>query len=192
VESIVGLPTSRVVSLWRHRPNLTAVELRQFFRIIPDARIVLISVAQDHELEKMWRDMLVRDLPGFLARLEIEHITSPNYSIPDDLPRTEGLVNIARIVKASDQLSRAGLSVIPHLNASHERQWRNWTSFLKEHDHLKFVAKEFQTGLASARKAKWHISKLLEMQQRIGRGIHLCAVGGRRHMAHMLSLDGLK
>jgi hypothetical protein len=191
IEPIIGLPTSRVVALRRHFPDLNAVKLRSLFGVRQDARIVLISVAQDYELEKMWRDMRVNDLPGFIGKLGVEHITSPNFSIPDDLPRTEGLVNIARILKASDEFSRARLSVIPHLNATHERQWRNWTSFLREHSHLRFVAKEFQTGLASAQKARWHIAKLLEVQQRIGRGVHLCAIGGRRHMAHMMRLDGL-
>ena len=190
-EPIVGLPTSRVVALRRHYPNLTASRLREFFRIRHDAHIVLVSVSQDKELEKIWRDMLTDDIPGFISRLGIEHITSPNFSVPDDLPRTEGLVNIARILKASENFSRAGLSVIPHLNATHERQWRNWAAFLKDHDHLRVVAKEFQTGLSSLRIATWHISRLLELQQRIGRGLHLCAIGGRRHMALMMRLDGL-
>jgi hypothetical protein len=55
---------------------------------------------------------------------------------------------------------------------------------------VRFVAKEFQTGLATESRARWHIAKLLELQQRIGRGLHLCVIGGRRHMAKMMRLDG--
>jgi hypothetical protein len=81
------------------------------------------------------------------------------------------------------------MSVIPHLNSCSERQWRFWADFLKEHSEITFVAKEFQTGAAIPSIAQWHIEQLQMVQERIGRGLHLLAVGGRRHMGLLLKLE---
>jgi hypothetical protein len=81
------------------------------------------------------------------------------------------------------------MSVVPHLNSCNERQWRFWADFLKEHPEITFVAKEFQTGAAIPRIAQWHIEQLLMVQERIGRGLHLLAVGGRRHIGLLLKLE---
>jgi hypothetical protein len=79
-------------------------------------------------------------------------------------------------------MSAAGLSVIPHLNAMTQKDWDCWRDFLKDHPQLFFVALEFQTGLRKPSKAMWHLSQLLNLQESLGRKLHLVAVAGRRHL----------
>jgi hypothetical protein len=43
------------------------------------------------------------------------------------------------------------------------------------------VGKEFQTGGKRQRVGEWHIQRLLELQERLGRSLHLVAIGGRRY-----------
>jgi hypothetical protein len=149
----------------------------------------LLSVKDDPDLETFWKYSELRSLPEYLANLGVEHITAPNFSFANNVPRTEHLANLARSLRCIEEFSTAGLSVIPHLNACNERQWDFWADFLKEHSEITVVAKEFQTGAAMPRIAQWHIDELQRIQERMGRGLHLLAVAGRRHLGLLLGLE---
>jgi len=189
-EPFVALPTTAVVALIRKMPTLTGEEMRRYFRIGRNAKVVLVSVAPDRDLELLWRDLRSLELPNALSRLGILHLTSPNFSLPLDVPRTEGLLNIARSKQVAEAFSQARLSVIPHLNAWHERQWKNWAGFLREHNQVSIVAKEFQTGLANRRNALWQIDQLLNLEQRLGRSLHVLAIAGRRYIPELSRMSG--
>lgn len=190
-ESVVALPTSLVSALVRQNPNLDGVQLREVFRLAPETDILLISVATDAELEGLWRDMKSLAIPSALARLRILHITSPNFSFPISLPRTESLTNRSRIVRASEQLSAAGLSVILHLNATHSADWMYWADFLSERVDIFWVSKEFQTGLKSKPINTWHMAQMADLQDRIGRQLGLLAVGGRGALSQLSRFKSL-
>jgi hypothetical protein len=142
-------------------------------------------------LERFWEYLEERQYPEKLATLGITYITAPNFSFPLDVPRPEHLVNRSRSLKCAERFTRAGLNVIPHLNAYNETDYEAWSDFLKEHSGISIVALEFQTGLSKVQKAKWHISKLLNIQQSLGRGLHLIAVGGRRHLRLLTGFSGI-
>jgi hypothetical protein len=190
-ESVVALPTSLVSALVRQNPYLDATQLREVFRLAPETDILLISVAKDAELEGLWRDMKSLAIPSALARLRILHITSPNFSFPISLPRTESLTNRSRIVKASEQLSAAGLSVILHLNATHSADWTYWSDFLRDRGDIFWVSKEFQTGLKSKPINTWHMAQMAALQDRIGRQLGLVAVGGRGALSQLSQFKSL-
>jgi hypothetical protein len=160
----------------------TASQLKSFFHVGRNARVILISVAEDADLERYWEHSIIDSLPGRLASLGIELITSPNFSFPLDVPRTVHLVNRKRSLICAQEFSDAGICVVPHLNAVTQKDWDFWRDFLREHSHIKLVAKEFQTGGRDKRVARWHIDQLRRIEDALGRGIHLIAVGGRRHM----------
>lgn len=166
----------------------TPQQLREHFRISPKAEILLLSIAKDNRLESYWRREVSHRLPERLAALGIQYVTAPNYSFPLNVPRPEHLVNRRRILLSAERMSAAGLNVIPHLNAVSEADWHCWRDFLKEHPHLYYVAMEFQTGLCQRFKAKWHLCQLLNLQEAIGREVHLIAVGGRRHIGFLSEL----
>ena len=160
----------------------TASQLKSFFHVGRNARVILISVAEDADLERYWEHSNIDSLPGRLASLGIEFITSPNFSFPLDVPRTVHLVNRKRSLICAQEFSDAGICVVPHLNAVTQKDWDFWRDFLREYSHIKLVAKEFQTGGRDKRVARWHIDQLRRIEDALGRGIHLIAVGGRRHM----------
>jgi len=190
-EPIVALPTAMVYPLIRNNPNLDDVQLRSIFRLAPGTEIILVGVATDPELEGLYRDMQWLDIPSAISRLRILHITSPNFSFPISLPRTESLTNRSRIVKASEQFSAAGLSVIPHLNATDHSDFIYWGDFLRDRTDIKLIAKEFQTGLKSRKIVRWHVSQISAMQDRIGRRFGLVAIGGRGALSELTGFDSL-
>jgi hypothetical protein len=169
----------------------TPLELRQHFRIAPDAKVLLVSIAKDNRLEHHWRFAEERNLAEYLAQLGISHLTAPNFSFPLDVPRPEHLVNRSRSLRAAERFTAAGLSVIPHVNAFNQTDYECWRDFLKAHPHLSMVAQEFQTGLATRRRASWHIQQLCNIEQFLGRGLRMVAVGGRRHLPLLVGLSGV-
>lgn len=162
--------------------------LRRHFGLSDDANILLLSVAKDNRLEHHWRYSESHRLAQYLATLGISHVTAPNFSFALNEPRPEHLVNWSRSLCEAERMTGAGLSVVPHVNAFNQKDWNCWRDFLRAHPHLSMVAQEFQTGLSSGKRARWHIYQMLNIQQSLGRGIHLVAAGGRRHLPLMTEL----
>lgn len=169
----------------------SGLELRRAFGLPDDAQVVLLSVAKDNRLEHYWRYSEVRRLAQYLSTLGISHITAPNFSFTLNEPRPEHLVNRSRSLREAERMSEAGLSVIPHLNAFNQRDWSCWRDFLRDHRHLSMVCQEFQTGLANGMRARWHIHQMCNIEQALGRGLHVVAAGGRRHLQLLTELSGV-
>jgi hypothetical protein len=187
----VALTTFDVVPPDSERVFSGPEHLREHFRLLPDARVLLLSVGKDNRLERFWQYSESRRLAKYLATLGIAHITAPNFSFPLDVPRPEHLVNRMRSLRSAERLSGEGLSVIPHLNAFNQKDWDCWRDFLRDHPHITLIAQEFQTGLASRKKASWHVWRMCNLEQSLGRGLHLVAVGGRRHLPLLVGLSGV-
>ncbi|MGC2162996.1 MAG: DUF4417 domain-containing protein [Silvibacterium sp.] len=165
--------------------------LREQFGLSEDARILLLSVAKDNRLEHHWRYSESLRLAQYLAILGISHVTAPNFSFALNEPRPEHLVNRSRSLLEAERLTGAGLSVIPHVNAFNQKDWNCWRDFLRDHPHLSMVCQEFQTGLASGTRARWHVYQLRNIEQLLGRGLQLIAVGGRRHLHFLIELSAV-
>jgi hypothetical protein len=166
-------------------------DLRRYFGVADDARILLLSVGKDNRLEHHWRYSASHHLAEYLAALGISHITAPNFSMAHNDPRPEHLVNRSRSLREAERFTAAGLSVVPHLNAVTQKDWDCWRDFLKDHPHLSINAQEFQTGLAVRNKARWHIWQLMNIEQALGRGFRLLAIGGRRHLPLLVGLKAV-
>jgi hypothetical protein len=175
----------------KERQIFSAEDLRKKFKISPNARVILLSVGKDNRLERYWAHEVSNKLPERLAATGILHVTAPNYSFPLNVPRPEHLINRRRSLVSAERMSAAGLSVIPHLNTVTQADWDCWRDFLKDHSHVFHVALEFQTGLCLVQKAKWHLAQFLNLQEALGRSLHLIAVGGRRHIRFLAELPAV-
>jgi hypothetical protein len=189
---IVALPTFAVTRVGATSGQIVAStdELKLRFRLGQNTRVILVSVDGDARLENFWRKRHRHRLPEALARIGIEHITGPNFSFPINVPRTDHLTNRRRMLICCEEFSRAGLSVIPHLNGINQKDWDTWRDVLRDHKDICYVCKEFQTGGSIARIGAWHIRQVLELEQRLGRALHLIAVGGARHLNLLVELSG--
>lgn len=155
--------------------------LRDNLRLDRNASILLCSVAPDHELERYWVQRKDRALIEGIRSIRPAHVIAPNFSLFRDVPRPDNLANIKRSILCAEEFSKAGLSVIPYVMGITDRDWQRWADFLKEHKTIQMVGKEFQTGGKRQRVGEWHIQRLLELQERLGRSLHLVAIGGRRY-----------
>lgn len=180
----VALPTFKVL---RKRRNGTyggrsdgSAALRREFGAAPNARVLLVSVARDKHLEAYWRARRLDNVPQQIATMGVDAVTVPNFSFFEDSPRTHLLWNLRRMAKVAEELSDAGVGVIPHVNALIEADWDYWVDLLKAQEQIRFVAKEFQTGLARREAGRRAFDQLCRLQDRVGRALHPILIGGGR------------
>lgn len=187
---LVVVPTCEVTRR-REKPCETPAQIRTAFKLRRDARIILSSIDEDRELENFWHVKTARSLAERLAGLEIDHIIAPNFSLPLEIPRFDNIANIRRSLVCAEEFSKVGMSVIPYVAGVTEHDWHFWEGFLREHSEISIIAKEFQTGPSNNDVAMWHVRHLLRLQERIKRGLHVVAVGGRRHLKHLIQFSGI-
>lgn len=165
----------------KYTPNVSSREhLLKRLRLSARARIMLVSVAKDPPLERYWHYRREHETTALLARLGPLAMTVPNFSFFLNAPRPHTLWNIKRMLLVAEEISAAGIPAIIHLNAVTTADWKFWTQFLRERPQIKFVAKEFQTGLKNPRLADAALSSLRALQDTLGRAIHPVIIGGRR------------
>jgi hypothetical protein len=167
------------------------MQLQKAFRLDPKTEIIAVSIEKDPPLETYWKNRKVRDSVNRLKSLGIRRIICPDFSTAVNLPRLDNLANRKRSLICAEEFSQAGISVVPFLHATTDFDWEFWLWFLKEHRHITAVAKEFQTGAHNRKIADWHCQAVLELEQKLGRGLHLIAVGGRKFIPRLAKLHGL-
>jgi hypothetical protein len=153
-------------------------ELRKKFLIATSTKFLTVGSGFDSKLENFWCNVHRNDLLSQLPSLGVTAVTTPNFSYFTDMMGSTKLYNFRRILLATQALSEAGVTPIPHLNALTNRDWDNWYSFLKDQPSIRAVAKEFTTGLASPEMGKAELRRLSKVQDKLGYPLHLIAIGG--------------
>jgi hypothetical protein len=188
---LAALPTFAIVGRRRDGTygvrDRDAAELRERFKIGHSARVLLVSVDKDNPLESYWRSRNVPDekVPVALARLGVVAMTVPNYSFFDDAPRPHTLWNRQRMIRVTEELSDAGIVAIPHLNAQYDADWDFWRSLLKSQKGMRYISKEFQTGLALKERGLPAIERLRRLQDEVGRELHPILHGAADYIEHI-------
>lgn len=175
---MVAIPTFEVIGKRKDGSygvrDQDAFRLKERFKVGENAGIMLVSVDYDQPLERYWRSRNASDEKVTIAleRLGVIAMTVPNYSFFDDAPRPHTLWNRQRMIRAAEELSDAGITVIPHLNALTHFDWDFWRSFLMAQKGMHYISKEFQTGLSFKERAYPAIERLQKLQDEIGRELH--------------------
>ena len=159
----------------------TPAELRRIWGLAPSTRILFVGTGRDPVLERYWQWRRLHDAPRQLAELGIQAAVVPNYSLSLDDPRPQHLANRKRSLICAREMASAGLAVIPYLQALTPTDWSYWRRFLEQHNEVRFVAKEFQTGLARPERGRAAILELRKLASEIGRPLHIIAIGGAQY-----------
>lgn len=189
-----AVPLRRLVRFQKGRYGpavTTAGELRRLFGLSADTRILLLGVGKDRPIERYWRWRRVYDTARALSALDFAAVIVPNYSFWLEDPRPQHLFNRKRSLICAGEFARAGLTAVVCLQAVTPRDWIYWQDFLEAHQEVSVVAKEFQTGLASPERGLPAIEALARLQDRIGRKLHVLAIGGGKYAFDLASrFDG--
>lgn len=152
--------------------------LLEHFKLAPDVQIVLSGTDCDPLLERWWslsdRETLIRGL----KMLDISLMTTPNFSLFDDVPRLDNLYNMKRIALTWSEVQQEGMPCALHLNARTDRDWERWIEFLKARPEIDWVAFEFGTGAGAKSRMRWHVDHLCNVARKVGRPLRLIVRGG--------------
>lgn len=184
---IAAVPLSKIVRANGQVPFTSPEQLRAHFGVAPTTRLILLGTGKDRGIERYWHWRREQRLAEQLAKLDFVAGIAPNYSLFIDEPRPTHLHNRKRSLICAEDWSRAGLAAIPYLCAVTPTDWDTWYAFLVEHPEINVVAKEFQTGYANPRRGGLALVELDRLQQRLGRELHVVAIGGA-HFARDLGV----
>lgn len=178
---IVALPLYALLDMNRSTLRYRDREaLSQKFGIDSKARLIISGVARDRRIERYWA---VADRSALLAQLvtlDIALITPPNFSVLTDVPRTDNLHAMKRILIAATEMMQAGLPTALHVNARTERDYGRWAELIADRPEIQCLAFEFATGTGRGERLDWHVARLNELAARVPRPLRLVVRGGMR------------
>jgi Domain of unknown function (DUF4417) len=148
------------------------------FRIRSDARLIITGVDKDALLERIWRSTHREAIAVMLRSLEVSLVTSPNFSVYNNVPRTENLYNIKRNALVAQELLELRVPVAIHVNACTETDYLRYAEFLAKRPEFEAIAFEFITGPGYPSRIGWHVKKLIELSKCVARPLQLVVRGG--------------
>lgn len=193
----VAIPLHHMVDFNKQRIHVKSrEELADRFLISPTARIILSGVDRDRHIENWWnlknRERILQDL----KTLGVDLITTPNYSVLTDVPRTDNLYAIKRIAITWAEMANAGLPAALHINARTERDYESWTSWIAQRNEVTALAFEFATGCGHPERIDWHITRLCTLADQVTRPLVLVVRGGigkihtlARHFSNVMLIE---
>lgn len=164
----------------------TRDELCSKFLVSSSAKIVLGGVHHDPTLEAYWSIARARDVASQLQRLNLDLLTTPNFSVFADVQRWDNFHNMKRIAICWHELAAAGNPAALYINARTPSDYQRWSDFLNEHDEIDAIAFEFQTGTASPKRAVDHVKWLEMLSGRVKRRLTIICFGGWAHLRALL------
>jgi hypothetical protein len=189
-----AVPLSRLLRFEKRRyvPAVTtAAALRRMFSLGAETRVILLGVGKDRPIENYWRWRRVHAVTALLSTLDFAAAIAPNYSFFLEDPRPQHLFNRKRSLICAAEFSRAGIPPVVCLQAVAPADWTYWEEFLGQHPETSTVAEDFQTGLARRERGLPAIERIARLQDRVGRKLHLIAVGGGQYARELAThFDG--
>ena len=141
--------------------------------------LILTGVAVDPPLERWWglgRPSRLQEI-GRLRELGVKLVTTPNFSLFTDRPRTDDMHSIKRIGITHEEFLREGLIAALHVNARTERDWERWAEYIWSREEVTHVSFEFGTGSGRAGRINWQTTQLTKLAHDVGRTLHLIVRG---------------
>lgn len=157
------------------------------FKIDPSARIVLSGVDHDERIEPWWtlqdrRPHVIQQLRA----LGIELVTSPNFSLLLDKPRTDDLHAIKRIAIAWNEFEQNGIACALHVNSRTMKDFERWKEFVRERPEIGIISYEFVTGGGRKARRQFHIEGLLNIARCATRPLDIVVRGDPDVIAQLL------
>lgn len=164
-----------VVSRYRRiGDRFGAGDLADQFRIPVNCPLILTGVAKDHLVERWWSlgHRRLETIRKFRS-LNVQIVTTPNFSLFTNRPRWDDLHSMKRIAIAHEEFLREGLPAALHLNARTERDWERWTEYIASRKEITHVAFEFTTGAGRKARIEWQLRQLAGLGRNSSQDLHL-------------------
>lgn len=175
----------------------TRMEMCAAFQIDPSCKIILTGVDHDARIEPWWSLSYARiSIIRSLFRLGIALVTTPNFSLLLDNPRTDDLSAMKRIALTFAEFQQEGLSCALHPNSRAGRDFERWTEFVAMRPEVSMLSYEFITGSGLSARRQFHLDGLINIAQAAGRPLDIVVRGDpkvvpilRAHYREVIYID---
>lgn len=182
-EPVVAISLYELVNLATGQVHVgSRAELAARFLIPEGAQIVVSGVGKDGPIERWWELNTRPAILGALNNLGVTLVTTPNYSVLTDVPRTDNLHAMKRILLAWTEMAEAGLPPALHVNGRTEHDYVRWADLIAARPEIEVLAFEFATGCGRGERINWHIDQLCTLAHRVGRPLAIAVRGGGRKL----------
>lgn len=196
-EPVVSISLYELVNLTTGKPHVTSrAELATRFLIPEGATIIITGVDKDSPIERWWEFKERATILDALKALNVALVTTPNYSVLTDVPRTDNLHAMKRILLVWNEMAAAGLPAALHVNGRTQHDYVRWAELIAERPEIEFLAFEFATGCGRGERIDWHVAQLCALADHVGRPLALVIRGGgrkldalRRHFTRVSLID---
>jgi len=153
----------------------SAAELRSYFKLSEETKIVVSGVSEDPPLEAWWGlgAEKRKSVLGRFSALGIQIFTSPNFSLFSNRPRHDDLHSMKRIAIAWSEMTEIGLPCALHVNGRTPRDFERWIEFVKCHPEIQCLSYEFGTGSGQAGRFEQHADWVMSIAKSVGRELGL-------------------
>ena len=185
-EPMVALSLYKLVNFATGKLRVTSrAELAARFLIPEAAQVIVSGVDKDLPIERWWKS---KDRGSFLSSLDelgITLVTTPNYSVLTDVPRTDNLYAMKRILLVWTEMASAGIATALHVNGRTEHDYLRWSDLIAKRPEIEILAFEFATGCGRAERIDWHVNQLCGLADRVGRPLAIVVRGGGRKLEEL-------
>ena len=182
-EPVVALSLYELVNMATGKVHVASrAELAARFLIAEGAQVVVSGVDKDGPVERWWELKDRRSILTALKELGSILVTTPNYSVLTDVPRTDNLHAMKRILLAWTEMAAAGLAAALHVNGRTEHDYSRWGHLITERPEIEILAFEFATGCGRGERIDWHVAQLCALADRVGRPLAIVVRGGGRKL----------
>jgi len=139
-EKFFGITLRDVVSMKQLK---VAVDIRATLGLAPDTKLVLLAYGRDELIENIWPERW--RIYEELLKLNLDLITSINYSIWLNQNHCEHLINVKRNLLTFQEMQSIGLPAIPSIYWYGHKDLDRWAKWLNDHPQIKMAAINLQT-----------------------------------------------
>lgn len=182
-EPTVALSLYELVNLATGKLHVKSrAELAARFLVPEDAQIIVSGVDKDRPLERWWELKDRESILEALKDLGVTLVTTPNYSVLTDVPRTDNLHAMKRILLTWLEMAAAGLPAALHVNGRTEHDYVRWARLIATRPEIEIVAFEFATGCGRGERIDWHVAQLCKLASEVARPLAIVVRGGGRKL----------
>jgi hypothetical protein len=173
----------KLAQLFKRRtgaPRFTSREqLCRRLALSTTAKLVVSGVDDDPFIEPWWgigqpQRLAVIDA---MKAIGVALVTSPNFSLSVNWPRTGDLAAMKRIARVYAECMNAGLPASLHVNGRTDTDFARWAALLRRLDAISHLSYEFTTGAAYGERRERHIAWLAGLAGAVTRPLHLIVYG---------------
>lgn len=159
------------------RPSAVAVggSIRRWLNVDPETKVGTHFYVRDRFLEGFWRHR--EDIYPLLCQFDL--VFCPNFSVYEDSPRYEHLVNIRRSVIVYEEMLEHGIRVVPDIAWYQKIDLDNWAGYVRD-SQINLVATSAQTvgtGLHTLGSWKGYLAGIRYLAEQLPGGVGIIIVG---------------